>query len=391
MPIDPYRPFLAVLTITSAWAASLGAIRGDDLAKVPAETALVKHVQTLASPEFQGRRGPGARLAANYILDVWQKLELQPLFGKSYIQDIRDEATGLTIGRNLGVIIPGSDPTLQKEWILLGVHYDHLGVHGGKVFPGADDNASSVAMMLETARCLGQAGGEIQNRRTIVLVAFDLEEDGLVGSQFFVEHPPRPLQDLKLMVTSDMLSRCLGGVCKADLFAMGTEFAPGLREPLTRAAGDLPIRLKMIGNDMLAIDRSDYGPFRRRQIPFLFFSTGENPTYHTPDDKPETIDSTKLTAASRLVFKLLSELLNTDQLPGWSEQPAHDLSEAHAIQDTLRQLLEHSRELKLNVLQATMIRGVLRELESAIGRGKLTPEERQKLVTQAQVILYSIL
>ncbi len=391
MTIGPVRSIAAVLPLVLAFTGLPRTAQGEDLVRVPLEATLVTHVQTLASPAFQGRRGPGARRAASYILDAWKTFNLKPLFDTRFTQDVVDEATGLIIGQNLGAIIPGSDPALEREWVLLGVHYDHLGVHRGVVFPGADDNASSVAMMLEVARCLSQAGPEFAPRRTIVFMAFDLEEDGLVGSQYFVNHPPRPLEDLKLMVTGDMLSRALGGVCKSDLYAMGTEFSPGIREPLRRASVDMPLTLKMIGNDMLAVDRSDYGPFRRRHIPFLFLSTGENPTYHTPDDRPETIDAAKLAAASQLVFKLLTELLNQKQLPPWSDQPTHELSEAEAIRDTLRQLVDHAQELKLNVLQTTMIRGVVRDLDAAIGRGQLTGPERQKLVTQAQVILYSIL
>jgi hypothetical protein len=384
--------WLIVTTVLVAWAGPV-ATRADDAPREPVEAALLAHVRTLAGPAFEGRRGPGARRAARYILDAWSNLGLKPLFGPSFTQNVIDEPSGRVIGQNLGAVLDGSDPQLAGEWILLGVHYDHLGIRDGVVYPGADDNASSVAMLLEVVRCLSRAGPDEAPRRTLVFVAFDLEEAGLLGSKYFVEHPPKPLADLRLMVTSDMLSRALGGVCRNDLFAMGTEFAPALRAPLRRAAGgeDGPLTLKIIGNDVLAYDRSDYGPFRHRQIPFLFLSTGENPVYHTPDDRPETIDGGKLAAASRLILRLLTDLGRSDTLPGWSDPPVHELSEVDAIRDTLVQLLEHHRELRLNALQTAMIQGMLKELQEAIGHGGQTAAERQKMVNVARLILYSIL
>ena len=381
-------PVIANMAVTLTLATTGHA---EDLSKTPDQTVLREHVNTLASPAYQGRRGPGARLAARYILKSWKESGLRPLFGTKFTQDIVDPVSGGRIGINLGGYIEGTDPALAREWIVLGVHYDHLGIRNGVLFPGADDNASSVAMMLEAARCLSKLDPQVAPRRSVVFLAFDLEEDGLVGSQYFVDNSPWPLESLKLMVTGDMLSRSLGGVCESDLYVMGTEYAPELRPSLKRAAVDLPLKLKMIGNDMLAIDRSDYGPFRRRQIPFLFFSTGENPAYHTPDDRPETIDPAKLASASRLIFTLVKEFGSQDRLPSWSSDPVHEISEALAILDTLQVLQAHGADLKLNVLQKAMIRGVIKELEPAIARGKLTFEERQKLVTQAQVILFSIL
>ena len=102
------------------------------------------------------------------------------------------------------------------------------------LYPGADDNASGVAMMLEVARCL--AAAPERPRRSVMFVGFDLEEIGLWGSRYFVEHPPVPLERVALFVTADMIGRSLGGVCDPYVFVMGTEHAPGLRPWIERAA-----------------------------------------------------------------------------------------------------------------------------------------------------------
>ena len=118
----------------------------------PDEARLRAHVAALASPAFEGRSGAGARKAAEYIAEAFRALGLEPLFDDGYIQDIPAAGPGRPRGRNVGARLLGSDPALRDEWIIVSAHYDHLGVQGGVLYPGADDNASGVAMMLEVAR-----------------------------------------------------------------------------------------------------------------------------------------------------------------------------------------------------------------------------------------------
>ena len=164
---------------------------------------------------------------------------------------------------NVGACLIGADPALRDEWIIVSAHYDHLGVRGGVLYPGADDNASGVAMMLEVARCLVEAPEP--PRRSVMFVGFDLEEIGLFGSRYFVEHPPVPLGRVKLFLTADMIGRSLGGVCGAHAFVMGTEHSPGLRPWIEESAAGEPVTLGTLGTDLLVLNRSDYGPFRARR------------------------------------------------------------------------------------------------------------------------------
>jgi hypothetical protein len=103
------------------------------------------HVYRLASPEFLGRAGPGAARAARHIEAAFKRLKLQPAFGSSYMQPIpwllaeEEKRKDSFIGSNVAAVLPGSDPKLKDEWIILSAHFDHLGVRGGVLYPGADE------------------------------------------------------------------------------------------------------------------------------------------------------------------------------------------------------------------------------------------------------------
>ncbi len=140
-----------------------------------------------------------------------------------------------------------------------------------------------------------------------MFIGFDLEETGLFGSRYFVAHSPVPLERVVLFVTADMIGRALAGVCDDHVFVIGTEHAPG-SAALDRAgrARAVALTVGLLGADLLVLNRSDYGPFRSRSIPFLFFTTGENPRYHTPQDTPETLDYPKLTAISQMIHQVVA-------------------------------------------------------------------------------------
>jgi hypothetical protein len=360
--------------------------RADDLE--PEAGRLRAHVATLASPAFEGRRGEGGRRAARYVEDALRALKLDPLFDGGFVQDIPGREPGVVLGRNVGARLPGADPALRDEWIILAAHFDHLGVRNGVLYPGADDNATAVAMMLESARCLARSAE--RPRRGILFIGFDLEEDGLFGSRYFVEHMPVPLEKVALFVTADMLGRSLGGVCRNQVFVMGAEHAPGLRPWVARASEGKGLGVGMLGSDVLLLDRSDYGPFRIRRVPYLFFSTGENPCYHRPTDTADTVDYSQVEAISRIILDVVRRTANADSVPRWSSEPDHSIDEAVAVRGVLRTLLEHRDELKIKPVVATLMANTLRSLDPIIARGRATTAERSRYVRVAQVVLFSV-
>lgn len=355
----------------------------------PELVRLRAHVDFLASPELAGRRGPGAVKAAEYIAEGFRKAGLEPLFDGGFFQEIPDREPGQVQGRNVGAKLVGSDPKLRDEWIIVSAHYDHLGTRGGVIYPGADDNASGVAMLLETARCFAER--EARPRRSVMFVSFDLEEVGLFGSRYFAEHPPAPLDAIALFVTADMIGRALGGVCTDQVFAIGSEHSPAVQPWIESAAEGEPVTVGTVGADLLLIDRSDYGPFRARKVPFLFFSTGESPLYHTPEDKPETLDYPKLQAISRVIEKLARRASDSESRPRWTDIPEHPRGEARALRSVMETLLANKEQLAIGGYQVFLMRNTLRTLETAIARGSFTPGERTAVLRVARLVLFTVL
>jgi hypothetical protein len=350
---------------------------------------LKAHVETLASRAYGGRRGDTADKAAGYVEKAFRAAGLEPLFDGQYTQPIRGQEPGSIIGRNVGARLLGSDPILKDEWVIISAHFDHLGQFGDIYFPGADDNASGTAMLLEVARIAGT--GAFRPRRSLMLVGFDLEEAGLFGSRYFAEHPPVPIENVALFVTADMIGRSLGGVCTPYVFVLGTERIPAARDWVEKAAKPLSLKVGMVGTDILGVDRSDYGPFRSRKIPYLFFSTGENPTYHESNDVPETIDYKKLTEISRLILSVVQFATQTDKMPKWLAQPDHAFGEAVVLRDVFGILAEHREDLKIRSATLALMRGCMTTLDGVIERGKITPSERTGILRVAQLVLFSVL
>lgn len=364
-----------------------GPTRGD--APEPDVRRLRSEVELLASPSFGGRRDEGGRKTAAHLIKAFRELGLEPLFDGKYTQVIPSKEPKGMLGQNVGARLIGSDPKLRDEWIIVSAHYDHLGTRGEVLFPGADDNASGVAMMLEVARSIVK--GPQAPKRSLMFIGFDLEEIGLFGSRYFVEHPPVPLKQVSLFITADMIGRSLGGVCDPYVFVMGTEHAPGLRPWIADASKDRAVTVGILGSDLLVLDRSDYGPFRSRSVPYLFFSTGENPKYHTPQDTAETLDYPKLEAISRVIFGVVRTAASAPSLPKWNPVPDHPLSEAATVRDILKTLLENRERLNIGSTKATMMTNTTRRLDAILARGSMTPGERVGMVNLARIVLFSVL
>jgi hypothetical protein len=354
---------------------------------------LKAHVYRLASPEFLGRKGPGAARAGRHVATAFERLKLQPLFGDSFYQDIRltdkdskDAKEGFA-GRNVGAVLPGTDPKLRDEWVLLSAHFDHLGERNGKLHPGADDNASGMAMLLEVAERF--ALQKAKPRRTIVIVAFDLEEAGLVGSQFFAAHPPRDLKRLKAFLTADMIGRSMAGLMDDYVYALGSESSDRLKQLVGEVKPAAGLKVGRIGADLIGT-RSDYGPFRDRKIPFLFFSTGQHPDYHKPTDLPERIDYVKLQKISQWIGDVTWRLVNDDEAPAWREKGDPELEEVRVVHELIARVLKSKDTFRLNEKQRALVESVEKRLAGILASKKYTPEDRNWLVWTARLMMSSV-
>lgn len=207
-------------------------------------------------------------------------------------------------------ILPGADPALGRENIVVGAHYDHLGFghYGtldssteGQIHHGADDNASGTVVLLHVARQLARS--HPKPARTIVIVAFSGEEVGLLGSRHYVERPPFPLSTTKAMLNLDMVGRLRDN----RLTVFGTRSASELSGIINDAAR--PLGLKIVESDRLG--RSDQLSFYNKKIPSVHFFTGTHPDYHRPSDTWDKLNAEGMVRVSDLVTATVQKLADT--------------------------------------------------------------------------------
>ncbi len=204
--------------------------------------------------------------------------------------------------RNVIGFLPGNDPAKREEIIVIGAHYDHIGFGGvgslapesGGVHHGADDNASGTAGLLELARLL--AANRHQLARSVLLIAFSGEEEGLVGSAHFVRNPTVPLEKIVAMLNLDMIGR----MTNERLSISGLGSSPQWEE-IVKAANTEGLNLSL---SQSATGGSDHTSFFLRNIPVLFFFTGMHPDYHRPSDTWEKINYEGQAKVVRMVYRV---------------------------------------------------------------------------------------
>jgi aminopeptidase YwaD len=214
---------------------------------------------------------------------------------------------------NVVGVLKGSDPVLKNENIVIGAHYDHLGRGGegsGSLAPdsseihhGADDNASGTAGMLELARIFNAQRPKL--KRTLVFIAFGGEEEGLLGSNYYVNHPVVPLANTVAMINMDMIGRMRDR--KLSIGGVGT--ASEWKEMITQTNGfELTLNEDGLGP-------SDHSSFYLKQIPVLFFFTGAHNDYHKPSDTFEKINYTDEARILTLIARIVRDLDTAEKRP----------------------------------------------------------------------------
>lgn len=311
----------------------------------------------LADDSLQGRATgtPGSARAARIIADEMRRIGLQPAGDSGYFQRVavavstqsRTMPNGTVVTRTRPTLYPsfaaldtvplarrrtavnvvgllrGSDPVLRDSVVLIDAHYDHLGigtaVNGDSIYNGADDDASGVVAVLESARAL--ANGPVP-RRTVLFVATTGEEVGLLGTRWFIEHPPVPLSRLVANLEIEMIGRpdsLAGGAGRAwltgyDRSTMGASFA---------AAG-LPIGADRRPDQQFFM-RSDNIAFAQMGIPAHTLSSyNMHGDYHHPSDDAEHVDIAHMTAVVNAAA-MATRLLADGAAPRWIAERAGEL------------------------------------------------------------------
>jgi len=243
---------------------------------------LTRHVYTLAGDSLRGRKAGSedAAKAAAYIVAQFEEIGLQPFFEGGWYQPF--ERNGNTY-KNVVGFIPGNDPVLKDEYIIIGAHYDHLGVMNDEIYNGADDNASGTATIIEMARIL--QAQQSQLKRSVIVAAFDAEEIGLWGSNYLSR--TLDLSKVKLMMSIDMVGWLAKG--KTLRFEGVATIKDGdrlLREEAQRM--NMAISLKDFETSILGA--TDTEGFAKKGVATFYVSTGLKSPYHKPEDDAELID-----------------------------------------------------------------------------------------------------
>lgn len=319
-----------LLAISSASIAQSKSIKNFEV-----RPSLEKWVYFLASDDMMGRANgsPEMKIAAEYIAGVFRKAGLKPGFGGEFIRDFTFTSRNRTIDeRNVAAIIPGTDPELKDEYIIITAHFDHVGigrpVDGDSIYNGADDNASGTASIMGVASAIMSRG--LKTGRTILFVAVSGEEMGMRGSRNFVADPPVDLKRAYLNLNIEMpgYNRLLGkekfymtGESQTnidDLIRKFTHSSPWLMD------NSYPMAERLFrSSDNIAFTTVETRGELSAGVPSttLCTHTGEE-HIHRPNDEPQFIDYDNMTGFVNYLTDLVVWLSFSNEKIEWTN-PAY--------------------------------------------------------------------
>jgi len=271
-----------------------------ELPPVFSEKKLLDHVTWLAAPEREGR-GIGTKGLAEttqWIVDHFKAAGLQPggdngTWFQTFTKELDGKPTELM---NVIGVLPGTNDSWKGQWNLVSAHYDHLGLEGGELHPGADDNASGVAVLVELAANLASTE---KPQRTLVFAAFTAEEKGLVGSRYFAARPePFALDGLRAVVNLDTVGRLFDQ--KLSVLGAGTaDEWPHIFRGIGWVTG---IECRTVSG---SAEGSDQLAFIEKGIPAVQIFTQAHLDYHKPGDDVSKIDAAGLVKVATVVREAL--------------------------------------------------------------------------------------
>jgi hypothetical protein len=282
-----------------------------DTPKDGLEARLRMHMERLTSREMEGRlnSSPGYQRAADYCGQFFSSVGIEPGWtgpGNEavFFQPVREGKIDCVnvIGR-----LPGSDPQFRNEYITLGAHLDHIGKNWlGRQYPGANDDASGCAAVLEAARVLASR----PPKRTIIFVLFTAEEFGHIGSQQFVKKPPVPLDRVLMNVNLEQI-----GSYHRDypgIFAFGPPSQRSPFESAGRSVFETWVLFEDIQNHLPAVRESDTWSFLQAKQPAVILSSGGFPEHHTLKDTVALIDFDHLAKTTSVIISYVRALAGGD-------------------------------------------------------------------------------
>ena len=276
--------------------------------------------------------------------------------------------------------LPGEN---RNEFVVVAAHHDARGIIKDKIQPGADDNASGVAMVLELARSFKG----MTPKRSILFISFDAEEKGMLGSREFVKAELYDPKAIAAVFVFDLIGGDFMEWEKNRVYALGSEYSAELFERVGKDAGEAK-NLEVVRSSVALIEpfpdmaRSDYHAFRGKGVPFVFFSTGTPWYYHTEHDTIGRINFEKMAKGAAFIRRVIAETADDAKRPVF-RGPTRVPEDARHMTEALKKVLENRDQLKLTEKQAESAKALLSEIDKE-------KEPGLKKLQEATILLFTI-
>jgi Zn-dependent M28 family amino/carboxypeptidase len=243
-------------------------------------------------------------------------------------------------------LLKGSDPTLKDEIVVIGAHYDHLGLGGpqslapkalGEVHNGADDNASGTAGMLELAQAFADRATDL--KRSLLFMAFSGEEEGLLGSNYYVKHPLFPIERTVAMINMDMIGRLQDNKLIVQGVGTSPQWPPLLEEVNKQKKFDLKTTADGTGP-------SDHSSFYLKDIPVLFLFTGVHSDYHKPSDDYDKINTEGQARVVRFAYDVVSKIQSLPTRPEFTKTSGSEQMGRRGFRVSLGVMPDYAEEVE---------------------------------------------
>ena len=331
-------------------------------------TPLRIHVTVLASDAFAGRNNAtqGSIDSQRYIISQLKNYGATGLnSGATGDDTFRQPFTG---GTNVVGMIRGSE--LPNEYVVVGGHYDHLGSTcrlsgpADSICNGATDNAAGAAAAIEVGHALAQLPGG--PRRSVIIALWDREEDGLLGSAYYVAHPLVPLNQTIAYVNFDIQGANLLPSLRTTSFAVGAETGGARLTDAVKTAVDTTLQTHLVSS-IFGQGRSDYVNFTSVHIPNVFFSDSTGPCYHTVKDELGVVDFAKLAKETDIATKVTEDLVAGAPPAFVGNAPLATFADAIELQSVVSQALVDIG--RFTPAQQTQLQQFMSDLNAVVARG----------------------
>ena len=283
-----YHKLLFLIILLSLTASGFAQKAQTPRSKIIDAKQLLSDLETLSSDKMEGRSAdrPAIQLARDLVEKRFREVGLTPFNGTfRQLFEFTPRRSDVKLnGVNFIGMIKGR--RASDKYIVITAHYDHDGIKNGQIYNGADDNATGTAALFAMASYFKKHRPD----HSLIFVAFDAEEKGLLGARHFVSNMPVSKSSVVLNVNADMIGRS----DKNELYAAGTTLHPQLKPALEKVQKRARVKL-MLGHDVPGTGRedwtfqSDQGAFHREKIPFVYFGVEDHADYHQPTDDYERI------------------------------------------------------------------------------------------------------